>query len=144
MGLDASFPAEHSEALTAAAVLVRIFADPDLEQPGARDAVARGLELVAARPPRWDDEAPGARDFYHWYYGTYALYQGQTIDKVAWRQWETALGDAVLEHQVLEGEARGSWEPDSAWGPTGGRIYSTALLTLCLEVYFRYPTVMGG
>ena len=24
------------------------------------------------------------------------------------------------------------------WGHAGGRVYSTALMTLCLEVYFRY------
>ena len=143
-GLAQSFPAEESEALTAAAALVRIFADPDLERPGARAAVTAGLRLVALRPPRWDDERPGARDFYHWYYGTYALYQGQGLVDGAWRRWESALAEAVLAHQELQGEACGSWEPDSAWGPVGGRVYATALLTLCLEVHFRYPSVMGG
>ena len=32
----------------------------------------------------------------------------------------------------------GSWDPDAAWGSYGGRIYSTSLSALCLEVYYRY------
>jgi hypothetical protein len=33
----------------------------------------------------------------------------------------------------------GSWDPDdSRWGRYGGRIYTTALATLTLEVYYRY------
>ena len=29
------------------------------------------------------------------------------------------------------------------WGDEGGRVYSTALLTMCLEVYYRYGRVFG-
>ena len=41
------------------------------------------------------------------------------------------------------GEARhGSWDPDCAWGGVGGRVYSTAMVALCLEVYHRYPRLV--
>mgnify|MGYP000337542782 CR=1 FL=1 len=30
------------------------------------------------------------------------------------------------------------------WGWSGGRVYSTALMVLCLEVYFRYGKVLGA
>ena len=39
--------------------------------------------------------------------------------------------------------AEGSWDPKDPWGEEGGRVYSTALMTLCLEVYYRYPKVFG-
>jgi hypothetical protein len=36
----------------------------------------------------------------------------------------------------------GSWDPSGPWGTAGGRVYSTALLTLCLEVTYRYERVL--
>ena len=39
------------------------------------------------------------------------------------------------------GCARGSWPPTDQWGAHGGRIYSTALAVLTLEVYYRFAKV---
>ena len=39
---------------------------------------------------------------------------------------------------------QGSWDPNGPWGYAGGRVYSTALMVLCLEVYFRYARVTGA
>ena len=40
--------------------------------------------------------------------------------------------------------AAGSWEPEGCeWGDAGGRLYSTALALLTLEVYYRYANVFG-
>jgi hypothetical protein len=38
----------------------------------------------------------------------------------------------------------GSWDPVGAWGRDGGRVYSTALCALILEVYYRYNNVPGA
>ena len=40
--------------------------------------------------------------------------------------------------QRTDGHLAGSWDADTVWGGYGGRIYSTAMATLCLEVYYRY------
>ncbi|MEX0937768.1 MAG: squalene--hopene cyclase [Pirellulales bacterium] len=82
-------------------------------------------------------ELPGAGypDLYYWYYGTLALYQEQGE---AWRQWNEALVATLLVNQQTEGAAAGSWNPDTRWGGYGGRVYSTAMAALCLEVYYRY------
>ena len=139
-GLDEIWPEHESEALTAASILCRIFGDPELTHPGRRESVAQGVQLVASLPPVWDDEHPGRRDFYYWYYGTYALYQ---VGGSAWRRWESALADAVLPIQHKQGERRGSWDPQpDPWGSQGGRIYSTSLLVLTLEVYYRYGSML--
>ena len=143
-GLERSFPGELSESLTAVAVLCRIFADPDLKLPGNQQRVEQGVELIAAKPPEWSESAPGKRDFYYWYYGTYAFYQAKDFDRPGWKAWESALEAAIVNTQFKEGERRGSWDPDSAWGHVGGRVYSTAILTLCLEVFYRYDTVLGA
>ena len=49
---------------------------------------------------------------------------------------------AVLESQRKDGDAKGSWDPVGPWGYSGGRVYSTALMTMCLEIVYRYPNVM--
>ena len=57
-----------------------------------------------------------------------------------WNRWNDAIRDAVVANQT-KGSAcdRGSWNPRGAFhGDQGGRIYSTALATLMLEVYYRF------
>ena len=51
------------------------------------------------------------------------------------------VGDmAVVD---LEGADLGTVEgPVGAWGEDGGRVYSTAILTLTLEAYYRYSRLV--
>ncbi|QDU78846.1 Prenyltransferase and squalene oxidase repeat protein [Polystyrenella longa] len=74
-------------------------------------------------------------NLYYWYYGTLAMYQhgGQS-----WETWNGSLRDRIVSEQRRTGDFAGSWEPRSVWSPYGGRIYSTTLSTLCLEVYYRF------
>ncbi|MHC4846367.1 MAG: prenyltransferase/squalene oxidase repeat-containing protein [Planctomycetota bacterium] len=140
LGADALWPDDQTEAMTAVGVLCRIFADPDLERPGNREMVEKGIEVLSRMPPLWEDELPGRRDFYYWYYGAYATFQ---FGDDAWKIWERSMSSAIVAHQHEEGELRGSWDPqEDPWGSVGGRVYSTATLTLCLEVFHRYDTVM--
>ncbi|MBN1910787.1 MAG: hypothetical protein JW818_13665 [Pirellulales bacterium] len=44
----------------------------------------------------------------------------------------------LLARQHSTGPESGSWPPTTTWGSYGGRVYTTALSTLCLEVYYRY------
>ncbi len=134
IGKTREFPADQTEALTAAAVLSRIFLGED---PATTPVIRQGVRLLADRLPRWD---PPALDFYYWYYGTLAMHQAGGSD---WERWNRAMQKTLLEHQVKKGCERGSFDPVGAWGEEGGRVYSTALLTLCLEVSYRYPRVFG-
>jgi hypothetical protein len=77
----------------------------------------------------------GLTNHYYWYYATLALHQTQGD---AWRRWNTALQAKLLTNQRQDGLLSGSWDPDPVWGRCGGRVYSTSLCTLCLEVYYRY------
>jgi hypothetical protein len=60
-----------------------------------------------------------------------------------WRHWNEALQAQLLGTQQKTGPLAGSWDPDPVWGGYGGRIYSTTLSTLCLEVYYRYLPLYG-
>ncbi len=70
-------------------------------------------------------------DYYYWYYGTLAFYQ---LQGPAWERWNQAVQKRILTLQ----KGDGSWDPNDRWGGHGGRVFSTALATLTLEVYYRY------
>jgi len=72
---------------------------------------------------------------YYWYYGTLAMYQHGGEE---WRTWNDSLRDLLISEQRDTGDLAGSWDPRGPWGPYGGRVYTTALCTLCLEVYYRF------
>ena len=127
------FPAEKSESMTGAGVLLRVWMDPETLRS---DPVRKGAQLVAARLPVWN-RADGSIDLEHWYFGTMALRQ---VGGDAWARWETALSTAT-DHQRKDGTYcgfKGSWDPVDPWSPELGRVYSTAVVTLCLEARHRY------
>ncbi|MBI1850759.1 MAG: hypothetical protein HYR85_10485 [Planctomycetes bacterium] len=133
-GKQEEFPSDNSEAMTAAAVLCRILMGED---PTTSDKVKKGVGLMVKKLPVW--EKPKL-DFYYWYYGTLAMYQAGGSE---WNEWNKAMQGAIIDKMRKDGDEKGSWDPDDCWGEEGGRIYSTALLTMCLEVYYRYDRVFG-
>jgi len=140
-GLDVTFPAIDTEAMTAVGVLCRIFADPSFEKAGNEAMVKKGVKLMLETPILWNDANPGRVDFYYWYYATYAMYQVGGRD---WSTWQDGI-KLIAAQQIPEGEMKGSWDPQvDPWGPAGGRVYSTAILALLMEVFYRYDTVMGS
>ena len=38
---------------------------------------------------------------------------------------------------------KSAWGAIGVWGDDGGRVYSTACMVMCLEVYYRYDKVFG-
>ncbi len=136
------WPFGETEAMTAVAMLGRVFAGHamgDLESQ--EKALEAGAALLRQKLPRWNEEA-GAIDFYYWYYGSYAMFQMAGSD---WRAWKKAMEKSIVENQCRTGCLAGSWDPEKdPWGDNGGRIYSTALLTLCLEVFYRYENILGA
>jgi hypothetical protein len=57
-----------------------------------------------------------------------------------WDQWNRVMRRLLVETQCRDGScANGSWDPaGDTWGKAGGRIMSTALSVLTLEIYYRY------
>jgi len=112
--------------LTCAAMVIRQFNGMGVNHP----VLARGAELTKRRPPNWDS----TKDFYYWYYATYAMHNMGGEFRL-W--WNRRIRDTLLDHQSKRGHQAGSWDPEKdKWG--GGRVYCTALGALCLEVYYRY------
>ncbi len=128
-------------AMTAVAVLCRIFAGESRRS----ESIRRGVGILLDEPPEWKP-ARGKTglsriNMYYWYYGSYALFQ---VGGEPWRRWNEAMLSALLPTQRLHGCEGGSWDPIDEWGPAGGRVYSTAINAMTLEVYYRFRRQEGG
>ncbi len=136
-------PYPYSKALscmTAVGVLCRLFARESRTTP----IVKRGVDILMREPPRWIEPGDGRLstiNLYSWYYASYALFQ---FGGRPWKRWNEALKTTLLENQRRDGDEDGSWDPIGEWGRAGGRVYSTALGAMTLEVYYRYVRVGGG
>jgi hypothetical protein len=129
-GLAAYRPLEApSRTMTAEAMLCWQFLGLPREHPACDEAAA----FLLSAPPD-----VGQSNFYYWYYGTLVMYQ---LQGEGWQRWNVAVATQLVGLQNKAGPLAGSWDPDSAWGGYGGRVYSTALGAMCLEVYYRFLPV---
>ncbi len=129
-----SHPADESEAMTAAGLLVRILAGAAKDTP---QAVRAGTALLLAKPPRWSADGRTV-DMMYWWFGTLATFD---VGGDAWRGWSASLAAAVVQSQRHDTDAchyLGSWDPVGPWGRDGGRVFSTALMAMTAEAYYRY------
>jgi hypothetical protein len=90
-----------------------------------------GVTFLLANPP--DSKQKNA---YYWYYATQVMHN---IPGPDWDAWNRRMRAVLIEMQVHEGCAAGSWDPSGdRWLGQAGRIGMTSLCCLTLEVYYRY------
>lgn len=130
------FPPERGEALTAAGLFGRFLLG---QQPDEHTVMQQSAEQLLKKPPVWD-EAAGTIDGYYWFFGSHAMYQ---MGGRFWHDWSKALLTAVVRTQREDGSFTGSWDPVGVWDENGGRVYSTALMTLALESSYRCARLKG-
>ncbi|WP_240914804.1 terpene cyclase/mutase family protein [Roseimicrobium sp. ORNL1] len=97
-----------------------------------KKAIAFAHDLFKKEPPAFE-----TGDMYGWYYYHQAFFQNGGEE---WKYWNEAVLPQILKAQ----QADGSWKPNgAAHNPSAGgdNVYSTALCTLMLEVYYRYLKV---
>lgn len=145
-------PAAHP-AMTAEGLLAKLLIDGNTE---GKD-VEEGAGFLSQNLPKWEEPPPptgrstqrGARpvdlhtstfNIYYWYYATQSLFN---IGGDPSAKWNAAMYDILKAQQCKDGCSSGSWDPDDIWGTQYklGRMYMTAMSTLCLEVYYRYLPV---
>ncbi|MBP62633.1 MAG: hypothetical protein CMJ62_14020 [Planctomycetaceae bacterium] len=115
-----------SRTMTAEGLLCRLFLDVSQQDP----SVAEAARYIGEQLP-----GEGKPNLYYWYYATLALHQ---LGDQRWDRWNVALKREILGLQRSQGALAGSWDPQTVWGGYGGRVYTTAMAALCLEVYYRY------
>jgi hypothetical protein len=131
--------------MSAVGVLCRLFAGEKRSDASIR----AGVDILAAHPPMWREQkgrSLSTINFYHWYYATYALFQ---FGGKPWEEWNKKMIRALVDTQRAEynndsPEVDGSWDPIGEWGIAGGRVYSTALGAMTLEVYYRFERQQEG
>jgi hypothetical protein len=144
-GADKEFASANALTATAAATIGRIIIQgntrvntPELQGGG---------KLLKQSPPKWDVQA-GTVDVEYWYFGTLAMFQ---LGRDYWKTWNESMRNALVPSQRLstgssrtrsgkcEACADGSWDPVGARGARKGRVFTTALNTLTLEMFYHYP-----
>ena len=109
---------------TAIGLLCRMFAGWGHQHPGLQ----RGVAHLA----RW---GPSETNIYYNYYATQVMFHWRGSD---WKRWNRQLRAYLVATQAGRGHEAGSWYfPDKKTAP-GGRLCSTALAIMTLEVYYRY------
>jgi hypothetical protein len=79
---------------------------------------------------------PVPTDMYYSYYATQAMHHWGGEH---WEKWNSVMRDQLVASQSHSGDSAGSWPTDrSQHSETGGRLYTTCLCIMTLEVYYRY------
>lgn len=116
-----STPAMTAEGLLCHQYLGASRGDPRLQQ---------GAEFLLKHVPQL-----GRDTSYCWYYATQVMYH---VQGEYWQSWNEAMKETLLNTQLQSGPMTGSWDPKDNWEQSGGRLYSTSLRVLMLEVYYRH------
>ncbi|MFO1044673.1 MAG: prenyltransferase/squalene oxidase repeat-containing protein [Planctomycetaceae bacterium] len=110
--------------MTAAGLLCRMYLDWSETSPGLRAGV---LFL--------DEHGPDRFDMYFNYYATQVMHHWGGEE---WDRWNNVMRDHLIQTQLRQGHATGSWDVADRHGNMGGRLYMTTLALLTLEVYYRH------
>ena len=116
------------DAVTAVGLLSRMY----LGWPKEKPELGQGVILLA-------EQGPSDFNVYYNYYATQVVHHwGGEL----WNDWNEELRPQLVESQVREGAAAGTWYflEDHGTDP-GGRLYCTAMATMILEVYYRHMPI---
>jgi len=108
--------------------VVGLFSRMILGWPRNHPPLVKGMNKIAKQQPR-------NNHMYFNYYASQALYH--TGGK-GWERWNSRMREYLVNSQATAGHEAGSWYFDENWSDQGGRLYSTTLSILTLEVYYRF------
>ena len=123
-----------TDALTGVGMMV----DEFVNQQTSTQRVQRAAPYLAdLAESQWGGKSKSSiTDYYLWYNCTLAMFQA---GGEPWKRWNDVTRERIVSLQVQGTDCtRGSWPPSDRWSHEGGRIYSTALAVLTLEVYYRF------
>jgi hypothetical protein len=117
--------------MTAAGILCRQYLQGN--QKPRNVATPAALDRLTAAPP-----SSALRNMYYYYYATFALFN---VGDEHWKTWNPKMRDLLVGSQARGDDLtlKGSWEPQGKqFQGYGGRLMTTSLALLTLEVYYRH------
>jgi hypothetical protein len=122
-----------SPTLSAVGLLLRMYLGWKKDNP----ALVRGIERLAKAGP--------TGNLYHDYYATQLMHH---MEGEVWSTWNAKMKKMLLENQSTKGHESGSWFEGVSGGghaaEAGGRLYTTSMATMMLEVYYRHQPLYRG
>lgn len=112
---------------TAIGLLLRLFRG----MPHTHPTMLDGAVFVSRQ------NRPG-NDAYFNYYSTLLLFH---IGQPFWAPWNEQMREHLIQTQSQSGHTAGSWYFDDPYGREGGRLYTTAMCAMTLEVYYRFAPI---
>ena len=80
-------------------------------------------------------------DIYFNFYTTLLLH---LLQHDGWDHWNEAVRERLIKTQAKQGHETGSWHFRHKHGDVGGRLYTTTMAVMTLEVYYRYSPLFGS
>ncbi len=97
-----------------------------------------GVEAGVQNIAGW---GPSADNMYYNYYATQVMFHYTDGKGDLWKQWNDKMREHLVATQAKEGHAEGSWVFAGGHLSRGGRVASTCLSAMILEVYYRFSPV---
>ena len=118
-------------ASTAVGMLMKMYLGQRRDHPSLREGA---LYL--------SDLEPSPTNIYFNYYATMVLHHRRGRN---WKKWNPKVRDFLIAQQSQRGDETGSWYFEDRLGSSrqGGRLYTTAMAAMTLEVYYRYLPLYG-
>ena len=74
----------------------------------------------------------------HMYFNYYAAQILHHFGGKGWERWNKRILKHLLDNQSINGHENGSWYFKEEHSHRGGRLYTTTMAIMTLEVYYRY------
>ncbi len=114
---------------TAIGIISRMLSGMSLQN----EQLQLGIDYLSAHGPE-------KNNMYYNYYATQVMLHA---GGAKWKKWNDVMREQLVNTQIKEGHAAGSWNLADAHGKKAGRLYMTCLCTMTLEVYYRHLPLYG-
>ncbi|QDU91394.1 hypothetical protein Pla175_48160 [Pirellulimonas nuda] len=122
-----------TNSMTSVGLLCRMYMGVKQDDPG----LIAGAKRIAKA-------GPSADDYYYNYYASQVLFQHTEGRGPMWDTWNEKMRDQLVNQQEMRGHLKGSWFVPDRHNDRAGRLYTTSLAAMTLEVYYRYLPIYGA